>query len=213
MLGYSCHQHRSQRIEFIQDEAKYDCWTGSLVKVTLLDGKMADIVVIHEVYNVILSANNVKNSNCNRKKWNNSYKLKCQGWNSTNQSVWIKLVILKWTRIPEGCCLASITRLSGADNTGSFSDTGKIMAFWKNFLDAKDDGNEISALACLGTTTNTQWWHVCWSWRVSLQGLPDGHQHCPNGKVEMVDVYEKQDQSERLPPTRDALHQAILQAH
>ena len=44
----------------------------SLVECTLLDGKMAGIVVLQEVYNSIPPANNVKNPNCNRKKWNNA---------------------------------------------------------------------------------------------------------------------------------------------
>ena len=40
----------------------------SLVECTLLDGKMAGIVVLQEVYNVILYANNMMNFNCNRQK-------------------------------------------------------------------------------------------------------------------------------------------------
>ena len=40
----------------------------SLVEDTLLDGKVASIPVLQEVYNGILSANNVMNSNCNHKK-------------------------------------------------------------------------------------------------------------------------------------------------
>ena len=54
----------------------------SLVEGKLLDRKVASIAV---------PAKNVMNPNCNRKKWNNSYKLKYQGWNSRNQSVWMKL--------------------------------------------------------------------------------------------------------------------------
>ena len=40
----------------------------SLVEGILLDGNVASIAVLLEVYNSILPANNVMNLNCNRKK-------------------------------------------------------------------------------------------------------------------------------------------------
>ena len=101
---------------------------------------------------------------------------------------------------------------SGVDNTGSFSGEWK-MAFWKNFLDAKDDSNEISALARMGTTIipsdDACAGHEEFLCKVYVSGTNIAQVE----KLRWWILTKKQAQSERLPPTRDALYEAILRAH
>ena len=112
----------------------------------------------------------------------------------------------------KAAALPGLHAFSGADNTGSFAGKGKL-AFWKAFWDAKDDSSEISALASLGTTTMPSD-DTCAGIEEFLCKV-----YMPGTSIVKVDKLrwwlftKKQAQSERLPPTRDALHQAILRAH
>ena len=100
--------------------------------------------------------------------------------------------------------------MTGADNTGSFSNKGKLTC-WSVFNEASED--EIHALSQLGTSD-----------------LPSSESQkaveklicqffLPKTKISTVKALrwwlftKKQAKSERLPPTLAALQQAILRAH
>ena len=106
--------------------------------------------------------------------------------------------------------LPAFHAISGADNTGSFSGKGKLTC-WKIFQDADED--IITELGRLGTTvTPTAETMAAIEKFVCQLYLP---------KTTFTKVKElrwwlfrkKQAQSERLPPTQAALHEAILRAH
>ncbi|KAK3740142.1 hypothetical protein QZH41_020119 [Actinostola sp. cb2023] len=100
--------------------------------------------------------------------------------------------------------------ISGADNTGSFSGKGKL-AFWKVFNNVEE--TIISELEKLGTTvTPTAETIASIETFVCQLYLP----MTTFTKVKELRWWlfkKKQAQSERLPPTQAALHEAILRAH
>lgn len=106
--------------------------------------------------------------------------------------------------------LPAFHALSGAENTGSFSGKGKL-ACWKVF--DKGDRNIVDALTSLGTTELPG--------EDTMKGIEKFVCQLYQPKTGISEVKElrwslfkkKQAQSERLPPTQAALHQAILRAH
>lgn len=106
--------------------------------------------------------------------------------------------------------LPGLHALSGADNTGSFAGKGKL-AFWKAFQNASDA--IVCALTSLGTTAlPTDDTIRAIEEFICTVYLP----HTTIVTVEKLRWWmfsKKQSQSERLPPSQDALHQAILRAH
>ena len=112
----------------------------------------------------------------------------------------------------KAAALPGLHAFSGADNTGSFAGRGKL-AFWKRFWEAKDDSNEISALKSLGTTRMpTDIVYVGLEEFLCKVYLPDT-MIANVAKLRWWLFTKKQAESERLPPTQDALHQAVLRAH
>jgi hypothetical protein len=110
----------------------------------------------------------------------------------------------------KAAALPALHALSGSDNTGSFAGKGKH-AFWKAFQDATD--NIITALISLGATK-----------KLNDDTAASIEQfictvYLPQTEIESVKKLrwwlfrKKQAESERLPPTPDALRQAILRAH
>lgn len=106
--------------------------------------------------------------------------------------------------------LPTFHAFSGADITGSFSGKGKI-ACWKAFIEAEKD--ILTAFVQLGTTeypaldiANGIEKFVCQLYQ-------------PKTKIHKVAKLrwhlfkKKQAQSEKLPPTQGALHEAILRSH
>ena len=110
----------------------------------------------------------------------------------------------------KAAALPAFHAISGADNTGSFAGKGKL-AFWKAFQDVNDE--IITALASLGTTSvPTDDTLAALEQFICKVYLP----HTQISKVAKLRWWlftKKQAQSERLPPTQDALNQAILRAH
>lgn len=110
----------------------------------------------------------------------------------------------------KAAALPAFHALSGADNTGSFSGKGKL-ACWKAFSTADED--VITALTNLGTTERPN--------DDTMMGIEKFVCHLYQPKTSISEVKElrwslfkkKQAQSERLPPTQGALHEAILRAH
>ena len=106
--------------------------------------------------------------------------------------------------------LPGLHAISGADNTGSFMGKGK-MAFWKCFQSANLE--TINALINLGAEAM-----LAEETLVAIEGFT-----CKiyTPKTTITDVSKlrwflfskKQLQSSKLPPTRDALRQAIFRAH
>ena len=100
--------------------------------------------------------------------------------------------------------------LSGADNTGSFAGKGKL-ACWKTFLDAGPD--VITAFTNLGTTeTPTE------TTETAIENFVCQLYLTNTNFTKVKDARwwlfrKKQAQSERLPPTEAALHEAVLRAH
>ena len=100
--------------------------------------------------------------------------------------------------------------LSGADNTGCFSGHGKPLC-WKAFL--KVDEDVVREMAKLGTTLTPS--------EETIKAIEKFVcELCvPNTSLTSVKdlrwllFRKKQAQSERLPPTRGALLQAVLRAH
>jgi len=106
--------------------------------------------------------------------------------------------------------LPALYAISGADNTGRFSGKGKL-AFWKVFNNVEEI--IISELEKLGTTfTPTAETIASIETFVCQLYLP----MTTFTKVKELRWWlfkKKQAQSERLPPTQAALHEAILRAH
>jgi hypothetical protein len=110
----------------------------------------------------------------------------------------------------KAAALPAFHALSGADNTGSFAGKGKASC-WKIFQDASED--IINALVNLGTEEKPS--------EETLAGIEKFvcQLYMPKTKMSKVkDVRwwlfkKRQAQSERLPPTEDALHHAILRSH
>ena len=100
--------------------------------------------------------------------------------------------------------------LTGADNTGSFAGKGKATC-WKIFRDASD--KIINALTNLGTNENSSEEILAGTEQFVCQ------LYIPKTKMSKVKdlrwwlFKKRQAQSERLPPTEDALHSAILRSH
>jgi len=99
---------------------------------------------------------------------------------------------------------------TGADNTGSFSGKGKV-ACWKAFNQADED--VLLAFVQLGTpeyptpdTFNGIEKFVCHLYQQNTK-------ICKVAELRWHLFKKKQAQSEKLPPTRGALHEAILRSH
>ena len=95
--------------------------------------------------------------------------------------------------------------LSGSNNTGSFAGEGKH-AFWKAFQDFSD--GIITALINLGTNNELQD-----DTAASIEQIICTVNHNLDCLSEWWVFKKKQAESERLPPSPDALRQAILHAH
>ena len=106
--------------------------------------------------------------------------------------------------------LPGLHALSGADITGSFAGKGKA-TWWKIFMKANEE--KISALANLGTRGQPS--------AVTLNGIDKVvcQVYVPNTIIDNVKELrwwlfrKKQGQSENLPPTPEALRQAINRAN
>ena len=68
MLGSACHKCSTQSEASVADEVAAEVEFLSLVEGTLLDGNVVIMSVLQEAYIAILSANNVVNPKCSRKK-------------------------------------------------------------------------------------------------------------------------------------------------
>ena len=106
--------------------------------------------------------------------------------------------------------LPAFHALSGADNTGSFSGKGKLLC-WKVFAEA--DPSIITALAELGQAAHPneeivaaieKFVCLLYQPRTTITTVKE---------LRWFLFKKKQAQSDRLPPTKGALHQAILRAH
>lgn len=106
--------------------------------------------------------------------------------------------------------LPGLHALSGADNTGSFSGKGKVACFK---VMQENDEEIINALKDLGTTQYPS--------DETMTGIEKFVCKLFCSKTSITKVHElrwylfkkKQAQSERLPPTKSALKEAILRAH
>ena len=106
--------------------------------------------------------------------------------------------------------LPAFHALSGADNTGCFSGHGKPLC-WKAFLNVDED--VVREMAKLGTTLTPS--------EETIKAIEKFvcELYVPNTSLTTVKELrwllfrKKQAQSERLPPTRGALLQAVLRAH
>lgn len=106
--------------------------------------------------------------------------------------------------------LPAFHAFSGADNTGSFAGKAKLSC-WKAFAEAQD--NVLSALESLGTcdrpadeTFTSLEKFVC---QIYLPNTPISQLK----DLRWLFFKKKQAESERLPPTSDALAEAILRTH
>ena len=106
--------------------------------------------------------------------------------------------------------LPAFHALTGADITGSFAGRGKLTC-WKVFREAHQD--VVTALADLGINL-----HPSTETKAAIENLVCQF-YAPNTCITKVRELrwflfrKKQAQSERLPPTESALHEAILRAH
>lgn len=106
--------------------------------------------------------------------------------------------------------LPAFHALTGADNTGSFANRGKVLC-WKAYIEASN--NTIHALSILGTDNLPSAVTVA-----AVEKLVC-HFFLPNTESDTVKELrwwlfrKKQARSERLPPTKAALYQSILRAH
>lgn len=106
--------------------------------------------------------------------------------------------------------LPAFHALSGADNTGSFAGKGKLMC-WKAFREADDD--VLSALASLGTC-DIPTDEILTSIEKFVCQI-----YLPNTHISRLKdlrwwfFKKKQGESEKLPPTSEALLEAILRTH
>ena len=97
---------------------------------------------------------------------------------------------------------------SGADNTGSFSGKGKILC-WKVFQKSSDENKKAFADFGSDLTNNTK--HCIETYVCNL--------YEPDTSITSVSnlgwwmFQRKQAESDKLPPTKAALEQAILRAH
>ena len=106
--------------------------------------------------------------------------------------------------------LPAFHALSGADNTGCFSGHAKPLC-WKAFLNVDED--VVREMAKLGTTLRPS--------DETMKAIEKFvcELYVPNTSLTTVKdlrwwlFRKKQAQSERLPPTQGALHQAVLRAH
>lgn len=106
--------------------------------------------------------------------------------------------------------LPAFHALSGADNTGSFSGKGK-QTCWKTFLEADEPVTE--ALASLGTTETPSAETLCSIEKFICQLYVPNTSISEVAKLRWWLFRKKQAQSEKLPPTQDALKEAVLRAH
>ena len=106
--------------------------------------------------------------------------------------------------------LPAFRAITGADNTGSLSGKGKVSC-WKAFLEAED--SVLNALAKLGREEQPGT-----DIKVGIERLVC-QLYLPRTDITTVKelrwflLRKKQAESDRLPPTQAALHQAILRAH
>jgi hypothetical protein len=110
----------------------------------------------------------------------------------------------------KAAALPSSHALSGDDNTGSFSEKGKI-ACWKAFNDSDQD--IMTTFIQLGTTE--------YPYAEIIAGIEKFvcRLYQPNTRIHRVAELRwhlfkrKKAQSEKLPPTQGAVHEAILRSH
>ena len=107
----------------------------------------------------------------------------------------------------DGCTIPAFHAITGADNTGSLPGKGKVTC-WKAFLKADD------------SVLNADWpnsverSNLVLTPKVELKDLSVNYTYQGIGFFEGFFLFrKKQAESDRLPPTQSALHQAIPRAH
>ena len=110
----------------------------------------------------------------------------------------------------KAAALPAFHALSGADNTGCFSGKGKASC-WKTFIEA--DEEVISGFSALGVDAIPSRETMALIEKFVCQLYVPRTDICTVKELRWWLFRKKQAQSERLPPTQDALSQAILRAH
>ena len=105
--------------------------------------------------------------------------------------------------------LPGLHALSGADITGSFAGKGK-KSFWKAFKSSSDD--VLTALTALGDGPISSNMTSCLATFICRVYLPDTTENSV-GAVRWMMFRAHQKESEKLPPTMDALTHALKRAN